>query len=269
MKEVLKSELYRNLLHIRIAFGILGIFLTVALSNVEDLYNCLENNSGSVLYIFEMVTNGGWFFSIIYLFAAFTSSTGFCEDINNRYFYAIMIRTKGIYYSVSKMISCVLGAMTIVFCGAGLFLIASSVFLPVIRKPEEISGITMLPYRVLLLENKVYAYFVIKILLISISVSFWSCVGILVSTVNPDKFLAISSPFVLNYIVSRLQLYMPDYLNLDYMACGYPILGDNAGWLCTLIYSIGVYFVLTLLLIYIFHRKVQGYADGKNYCESF
>ena len=265
MKNFLKSELYRILLCNKTILGVCGVCLTLLLSNSEDLYYCLKYDSGSILYIFEMVTNGGWFFSIIYLLTAFTSSTGFCEDINDRYLYGILVRTKRSYYCISKIIGCFLETMAIVFLGFACFLGFLSVFLPVIGEPDEIPYIALIPYRTLLLENKICAYFVIKILLISISASFWSCIGLMLSAMNPDKFLTISSPFILNYIISRLQLYMPDWLNLDYMATGYPIFGNDAGWLCTVIYSFSIYLSLTFLAAYIFYRRVQGYINGKNY----
>lgn len=263
MRKVLRQDLCRNILNIKFLYSVIGMVLVMLLSNVADLLVCMQENVGSVLYMFEMVTNGGWFFLLIFLLAAIVSSVGYCEDYASGFLFLLITRSDLNRYGRSKALSCMISAFLSVALGISFSLLGFSLVLPLCNGYKEIMDTTMLPYREILLEEKYILYFFIKTCLIAGGASFWCMAGLLASTYKPEMIYAVTAPLILNYVGGRFALLAPDFLNSDYVMIGFPVFREGISWQITFLYACFYVMTANVLLYLLFDRKVKRYVRGE------
>lgn len=263
MKWLLRQDLCRNIMSLKFLFAVIGVTLVMLLSNVEDLLVCIREDAGSVLYMFEMVTNGGWFFLLIFLLAALVSSVGYCDDYSNGFLFFLIVRSDIKRYGKSKALSCFISAFLSVAAGILLSLFVLSLLLPLCNGDKEITDVTMLPYRKILQEGNYILYFGVKTCLIAGGASLWCMAGLLASAYKPEPIYAVTAPLILNYVGGRFALLAPDFLNPDYVMIGFPLFRAGVSWQLTFLYSCFYIMAANMLLYIFFYRKVKQYVRGE------
>lgn len=260
--KVMKQEFYRMVFSFKLPGAILGIVFIMCLSNIEDITYYVKYNTGSVIRIFETTVNGGWFFQLIFLFTAPIGAAGFCSDYVNGYYIPLVSRSDPYSYGLGKVLAAMIGVVFSVSMGTIVSILILRIFMPFLNS-EEVSHFSMLPYRILLLDNRIYLYLAIRIILIAFVVSLWSAIGLVISTFKPELSYAICTPYILNYILGRFIIYLPDYVNTDYIVSGYPILGEGVPWQITFLYSVLFIAIIYFLIGNYFTKRIERYVSGR------
>lgn len=260
--KIMKQEFYRLLVSFRIPGVILGITFIICFSNMEDITYYVKYNTGSVIRIFETTVNGGWFFQLIFLFTAPIGATGFCLDHVNGFYVPLVTRSDAYSYGLGKVLASMISVVFSVSMGIIVSILVLRIFMPFLND-EEVRYFSMLPYRTLLLDNRIFLYLAVRITLIAFVVSLWSAIGLVISTFKPELSYAICTPFILNYILGRLIIYLPDYLNTDYIVSGYPILGEGVPWQITYLYSALFIAIIYYLVGNYFTKRIERYVSGR------
>lgn len=155
-------------------------------------------------------------------------------------------------YAAANVLFCAVTSLLTVFLGMALYAIVYSFFIPLYGEynnpaPSLLGG--------LLTSGRGWLYMLFQIFIFACSCSMWAVMGLLLSAVMPNKYVAIAAPFVASYIVERITLQFPNKLNLWLLSLGaINAKSDLAG----LLHIVGVFAALSAVcgvLFYIIVRR--------------
>lgn len=263
LRKILKEEFCRNVFTKKFLLAVVSIMLVMCLSNLEDVMSSIKNSSGSVVYLFELTINGGWFFSAMFFIAASMGSTGFYYDYTTNFLSSILARENRSRYLCAKYIASFASTFLAVAGGVILAILVLWLLFPLCRPDRDIANIVMTPYRTLLWNGNYIGYFAFRTILVAAAVALWSMAGLVVSVFKMDLLYIITAPFVINYVTGRFMMYFPECFNLDYLMTGYPILGDRVSWLAAFFYSFFVMSLIFAALGCLFYYRAGRYITGE------
>ena len=88
----------------------------------------------------------------------------------------------------------------------------------------------------------------------------WSVMGLVLSAFFPNKYIAISAPFVASYVVERIAMKLPEMFNLWHISLSYPIPNQNP--VAVFLYAIGLFALIITAFGIVFaavvKRRVQN-----------
>lgn len=183
----------------RLLFCILLVFGGCCLSDIGQWKEMFTNQYGvyTVWQTLYTLLDFDRFKPLLILAAAFSCSGGFCEDWNQKYIHAILVRTSVKKYAVSKLLASALSVFAVLCAGILLYAAVLSCFIP-LRQPD--SAVT----------GTVWIHTFLMILPFVLGSIFLTLAGQLLSTYIPDKMIAYSSPFLLFYLLSALTFKLPE-----------------------------------------------------------
>lgn len=175
-------------------FRCVGVsILLVLIGNGEDIVIALQMpdvvDCETLLYY---VLDTGFLFQLCIVFVAANSSTVYVRDKDHCVRNNLLLRIPCKYYLLERGFQCYVSSFleTTVLCV--MMILICRVFVP-------------------LGSFEVVAYLTIET---SFVIAFWCEVGLALSVFVPNRFVAMVSPFVLQYIVGRICFsFMPEYLN--------------------------------------------------------
>ncbi len=190
------------------------------------------------------------------VFGALPFAANFAEEWENGVMLQIVSR-KGVFsYAAANVIFCAVTAMVTVFAGMMIFSGIYSLFVPFYRQNENPYGLIFGQF---LKNGHGEIFLTLKILIFSVSCAMWSVMGMLLSAIFPNKFVAICAPFVASYMIERLTIQFPDYLNLWYISLScLEFESDLVGF----IYCVGIFAAISaacgIAFVHLVRKRVQN-----------
>jgi len=190
------------------------------------------------------------------VFAALPFAANFADEWINGVTVNCAVR-KGIRkYAVANMLFCAISALLTVFVGMMIFSGLYSLFVPIYEYDGN-------PYSVIfgqfLRNGQGWIFLILKILVFSFSCAMWAALGMLLSALFPNKYVALCAPFVASYIVERFTIQFPDDLNLWYLSLSL-VYFDND--LFGFLYCTGIFAAITALygigFVVLVQRRVRN-----------
>ena len=207
----------------------------------------------SSAYIIDLMINLGMFKKIIVFFAAVPFAKVFYEDYTSRYINSVVLRSGEKKYIISNMICCVTSGFSAVFLGITIFFSILSFFYP--PQAYETVGI----YSTVALENPII-YVLIITSIFSLYASMWTAAGLALSSIIPDKYIALGSPLILGYLLEELTDRFPSYLNLYKLSHAYEVFENSV--IINYLYTIAVFlFAITVsgcIFSYVVKRRIRN-----------
>lgn len=182
-----------------------------------------------VLSLWQVARNSA--FPLLQLpIATLPFALSFCADWEHQYLRSLIIRTSLKKYAFSKVLVCVLSAAACVVLGTALFWALCSFWMPWISSnnidQQFFYGMETSVFGVLLTSGNYAAFFGISLLTMGLNAAFWSVVTLSVTTIIPNRFLAVAFPIIGHYTLVILQ---QDILHLPRIIQVYDVFSLTAG----------------------------------------
>lgn len=228
-----------------VLLGAAGAILLVFIGNGEDVIIALQMpDVFDCLMLLYYVLDTGFLFQLCIVFVAAYSSTVYVRDKNAGLLNTLLLRISCKCYFIARGVQCFVSS----FVGTGIMCIIMvsiwHIFLP-------IGNLKILIY--LIAET-------------SIAIAFWCECGLALSAFVPNRFVAMTSPFVLQYVIGRLCFsFMPERFNLTLYLCGSLLaFADENSKLTVFVQGISLFSALTIIVYIVFYcRASKELIDGK------
>lgn len=250
---MIKGYLYRLAKSPLTYIGVLGVF-AVCLMNLRGM---LITEYTTVLQRIDLFLDLDAFRKLVVIFAALPFTANFADDWKNNVTMSCITR-KGIKkYAVSNVLFCVVTAFLAVFIGMVLYMLVMSVFTEF--DSPDLNVHAGYPYCELLNNGPRWLYPVIRIFVFSVSCSAWCAMGLMLSALIPNKYVAVCSPVVASYVIERITIQFPIEFNLYSLSLSVPLIVNS---LVTFIYTMLMFLGISALCGYGFYfvlrKRVQN-----------
>ncbi|MBU5485121.1 hypothetical protein KQI86_12325 [Clostridium sp. MSJ-11] len=249
----LVMDIRRSFLSIGFITSVIG---TCFIYFLGDWIDILWGRSDVLTYFFISISIGR-VIQFTILLSALPYTISFCTDWNSKYIRPCIMRTGVNKYGWSKVVSCYLSGTMSIALGSWLFIILLMFKFPLVSTSSqyyEACKNTM--FGQFLIDGRHILYFAFRIHLIVMACGFFSVVGLYISTYLPNKFVALTSPFIVYYFLSQLghELDLPWYLCVDLIIKGNFQLGGD---FINIIYSTLLFAILTIFTGFLFVKGVR------------
>ena len=240
---MLRAYLFKTIRSPRLYIGIFGVIaICFTMFNAFTPYahynSVIEEIEGFL--IFDQM------YKIITVFAALGFTANFAEEWKSKAAMFAVARCGAIKYASVQVVVCFLCAVVTVFSGMMLFAGIYSIFLPLYcDNGNPLSQ----PYGVFVEMGAPILEIAAVVMVFAVSCAAWCVMGLMLSAIFPNKYIAICAPFAASYIIERPTLSLPSPLNLWYI--GSSMLQWKNAFL-QFIYSVGIYIALAAVCGIIF-----------------
>ncbi|MGL5694187.1 MAG: hypothetical protein ACRCXA_08920 [Peptostreptococcaceae bacterium] len=251
----IRSDIERCLTSKWFYISIIGIIAVYFLGDWGDLK--YHSSNYDALTFISVSSAIGCLSELTILLSAIPFAMSFCEDLSHNYIKSSLIRGNILKYSISKIITCITSSILVVLIGKFLLIFALSFVIPLVN-PNSLNyeSFSSEVYGFLLVNKNYILYFFIMFLFGAILCSIFSLIGLIITTKLPNKFLAITSPIVIYFLLFQIGISsdIPGHLKVYNIMKGHLNLG---GPINTLIYIIGVAMVSYIIGGYMFYKGVK------------
>lgn len=250
------NDLKKNFLTIKTLICTIAVVAVSLLCFNQDLlyiFTHTSENSTSIIELIDYLLGIGIFRNLILIIISVPFVEVFCEDWNNKNIYSVITRCNIKKYSKVKILSSVVGAMSVNFIGFLLLTFLLSFFMP-LSTNQTVNNFASEPYG-FLVNGYPIIYLIIRLLIFSLFSSVWVIIGVFFSTIIPNNFVSLAMPLISYYFIGNLCDYLPKFININYLTNCTNILGGNA--IITFVYSLLFFIVLILVFIKLFNVMVQ------------
>lgn len=204
---IIRQEINRMRYSWKIYASIVGYFLICILTAVSDAGSLQETQEG--LWIIERLSNLN---KLLVLIAAFPFATSFCEDFAKKYMNQIVLRSSPTTYAVAKIVVCSVTSFVISFVGLGIYSIFNTLNLGTgINSHSVYRGY---PFYDLFEQNWIGLYIVALIIPFALVSAVYAVMGMMLSAIIPNKFVAVTAPLFMNTIMEIIFNILPKKLSL-------------------------------------------------------
>ncbi|MEW8955936.1 hypothetical protein [Clostridium sp.] len=240
-----------------LSFGFIAASVgTCILLFLGDWGDIIRRDSDILSYFNVSVSIGG-VLPLIMLLCSLPYTTNFCSDWNSKFLRPTLIRS-GVYkYSWSKILMCSLTSFLSIVFGAWLFMIILSFKVPLVNTSAQNYNVyATKTFGSLLLGGNYITYFALRIYTMAISSSLFAVLGLYISTYIPNKFVALTSPFICFYVLSEVAYGMglPSWLQIELIMKSSFNLGGN---FINIIYCSLLFITLTIVVGILFTKNVK------------
>lgn len=228
--------------------SIIGVAFTCSIR----LFNIMNFTGMTVVGTIESLFNIDAFRKIIPIFAAIPFASNYCNELNSGLSTFCIIRCNPKKYIFSNAAVCFLSSFFTALLGILLFMFVLSFKIPFY---EFDPNPKIMPFGIFLDNGLPMLYMLAHLTIYSFSVSMWVSTGLAMSALLPNSFIAICTPFIMSYILEKITIDFPVYLNLWILSLGKDVL--NKGPLVTLLYCVSVFILLTIFFIWIFYTTAK------------
>lgn len=238
---------------IRSPFFYIGILGVIAVC--FTMFNAFTpyTHYGSVIEEIEGFLIFGEIYKIIPVFAALGFTANFAVEWKFKAAMSAASRIGAVRYAVSQIVICFFSALMIVFFGMMIFSGIYSFFLPIYY---DNGNPLSQPYGIFVELGVPILEIAAVVTVFAVSCAAWCVMGLMLSAIFPNKYVAICAPFAASYIIERPTLSFPPPLNLWYI--GSSMLQWKSAFL-QFIYSVGIYsamaFVCGIFFVIIVKRR--------------
>ncbi len=229
---MLRAYLYKTIRSPLLYIGVLGVTaVCFTMFNAFTPYvhysSVIEEIEGFL--IFEQI------YKIITVFAALGTTANFAEEWRSKAAMSAAARCGAVKYAVAQAVICFFGAVLTVFLGMMLFAGIYSFFLPLY---SDNGNPLSQPYGVFVEMGAPILEIAAVVTVFAVSCAAWCVMGLMLSAIFPNKYIAICAPFAASYIIERPTLSLPSPLNLWHIGSSM-LQWDSA--LLQFAYSVGIY----------------------------
>ena len=202
-----------------------------------------------IVSIVELLIGLSMFQKLLLVLAAIPFVGSFCDEWNDGYIGNVVLRCGVKKYARAKIWSCALSSFLTMFLGITLYVLILSIKYKLFNYIDYKSDV----YADLInISPLMYTY--TNITIFSLGMSVWCVLGMVVSVYIPNKFVALSSPIILSYLLTEVTNKFPGFINMHSLVT--LNLNLNKGMLINFTYNIGILIFLIILLALLFRRIV-------------
>lgn len=231
-----------------------GLFF---LSGYEEFFHYAPNASNmDVFHFFDFLRNVGTFETMLIICCAIPYATSFYVDYNSSFIRSIKVRTGENKYIASRVIVCGVSGGLAISLGMLLFILLLAFKYPLVNidggaYQSVLMRASSTPgaFEPLLISGNYFLYFLSNLYAIFLMGALWSSVGLLISTIIPNPFVALFSPYLLYFLQSIFIGKLPNQYNTSRIIKGMFNLGSVA---YNVLYITLFTFVLILLIFILF-----------------
>ncbi len=209
-----------------------AVAVTVAMCYISSR-SFLQGSNNSV-YIIDIMIHLGLFKKIIVFCAAIPYATVYCQDSNSGYEKSLIVRSSERKYIRTNVVVCALSGFAAVFVGMLAFFGIVSIWMP--PAAYEAGGVYDS-----LAHNHPIVFVIMIVAVFAAYAAMWTVVGLALSSLLPDKYVALGSPVIFGYLLEELTSGLPPYLNLYSLSHSYGVFGNAFG---NSLYTIGVFVLI-------------------------
>ena len=210
--------------------SIIATVITCYISSREYI----DDGTNSV-YIIDLMIHLGMFKKVMVFFSTVPFVTVYCQDCNSGYIKSLIVRSGERNYAWSNVIACTLSGFTAVFAGIIAYFGIVSFFCP--TQAYETAGV----YSNIAL-NLPIIYVLLLVGVFSLYATMWTIVGLALSSVLPDNYVALGSPLIFGYLLEEITLGLPPYLNFYNLSHSFAVFDNSAFFNC--FYTTGVFILI-------------------------
>ncbi len=190
------------------------------------------------------------------VFAALPFAANFADEWTNGVSVSCVSRRGVKRYAAANFLFCAVSAWLTVFLGMMVFCGLYSLVVPFYEPDGNPHGSL---FGWLLDEGRGEIYLTLRILVFSVSCAMWAAMGMALSALFPNRYVAVSAPFVASYVVERVTIQFPDRLNLWYLSISAVSFESD---LLGLLYCVGMFLAISaacgIVFGYLVRRRVQN-----------
>lgn len=217
------------------------------------------------LHFFDFLRNVGVFETMIIICCVIPYGTSFCTDYSTSYLKLLKVRTGENKYIHSRMFFVFFSGALGIFIGIILFILIILFKYPLV----DVNGgayqsilirasLQPLAFEELLLNGDYVSYFLFNILVISLICGLWSTIGLLISSIIPNPFVTIFSPYILYFSQSILLKKFPiEFNSLNIIKCNFDFGSTIKNLFFILSYVIIIYIIILFLFSYFCKRRMR------------
>lgn len=187
----------------------------------------LNHKMSSVVGEMSMLLNLDSFRKIIPIFGALPFAANFAEEWKNRVTLSCVSRCGTAKYAVSNVVVCFLSALFSVFLPMMLFAWLYSFAIPVIE-PNYDTFANNIPFGFFIKNNMPFMYITAECFIFAECAAMWAVMGLMMSAIFPNKYIAVFTPLVAGYVVERITINFP--LMFDLWHISVSLLGWKSLW---------------------------------------
>lgn len=195
-------------------------------------------------YLFKEIYNGGYFSELLFIPIGYYVTVNVCMDITEKIYCYYIARTNINSYILSKFIVGVIYSFVMVMIVMNICILLGMNILPVVDNSYYSDGVDI--YEDILKTNVLF-YFELRILFISMVTSLFVAIGMVLSAVINNVYVAAVSPFLAYILITKLQLIlrMPECVQFSGIISGFVRTSSSLGWA----FSYHVLFYISCLLL--------------------
>lgn len=237
-------KLFRSPLTYISVLGITGLCCTRFLEGQGQYW--------SVVYHVNLFLDLDAYRKVISVFAALPFAANFAEEWKEAVTVSCVTRRNVRKYALDNIVFCWVTSLLAVFLGIMLFAGVYSLFIPFyIYDPNP----KFTPYGIFLDTGYPLLFLTARVFIFSASCAMWSVMGMLLSAIFPNKYIAICSPLVASYIIERFSMQLPTFFDLYALSLSYLDSGLNPA--LAFFYSLGVFAAISAICGLIFYHIVK------------
>lgn len=231
------------------------LFMLIVLGLSVTTYIKQYGTDGCTLYtLFENITMGGFFLELIYIPASFLAALNLSMDIRQKSYFLYSARSGKAAYIISKITVGVLFAFVISEAAINIMLGAGASVMDIIDKSYYTGGVDLYED---VLKNNTLLYFEMRVFFISLSAGMFTAAGMLVTSIIPDRNVAVMSAYLTSIILQKLELILnlPDSVDISGIIGGFVRVNTSA--IHSVVYIFLFFISCIVFLIYVFNKAMK------------
>lgn len=241
-----KAYSYKLLRSPLLYIGILGV---IGLCCTEFIYG--DITYGSVVYHVQDFLDIGLYRRALAAFGALPFAANFADEWTSGVTNHCIVRKSVKKYVAANLLTCWLASVFTVSLGIALFSGIYSLFIPMNEPYDN-------PYTFIfgqfLHNGHGEIFLLLRILILSTSCAMYTVMGMLLSSLLPNKYVAMCAPVVVGYVIERISMQLPDCLNLWYVSLSFVSFDSD---IIGFIYCAGIFTVISAVCGIIFYFLVR------------
>ncbi len=238
-----------------------ALFMLILLSiSVMTYFNQYGIEYSTLYVVFEKITLGGFFLELIYIPASLFATQNLCMDIRQKSYYLYSSRSGKAAYIMAKIVVGVLFAFFITEVVLNIVLGIGECCMDVVDCEWYTGGADIYED---LLKNNTFLYFQMRIFFISLSSGLFTALGMLITVIVPNKYVAIVSAYMTAIILQKIELIIqvPGNVSIEMIIGGFVRAGNSI--VGSVLYIFLFFMVCNVFLIYVFYKSMKRRCYGE------
>ncbi|MCL1791355.1 MAG: hypothetical protein FWG40_08440 [Peptococcaceae bacterium] len=255
----LRMDLYRAFVTPVFPLAVLGMTWMLLMS-----VNHQVHEPGVDVAYLHMVSQSSAFNDVFYVLAALPFAAAFCLDWNHQFLKPLLVRSSGVPYAISKIVTCALSGFVTIALGQLFFVWVLRMRMALVNpKGPAFLSTVQFTHGSLLTEGHFVLYFVIHIVGMSLGAAFYALLALLVSSRFQNVFVVLASPMILAVTFRTLSdtvfAWVPSWATPSVVLIGRSVLERQGvplpGW--SFVYEVLVFWLICIPLGLLIMRQLK------------